>query len=387
MSQSLSRWQAIVLGFLVFTTVALGGYGIARIAERQGLWAESFEVSAGFPDAHDVAPGTVVRIRGVDAGQVTAVEYPDHDGPGAEVTVRMKLGGKFVGRLYADATAQIHGSSLIGAKVIAVNPGTSARGPLESGRLKGLKTFGTEDAVAEVRRLADGVGGTAEQVRRLAAEANGLVKDVRESNGTLMQLVKDDTLHKDVKTLVAKTDKAVSNLDAQAAGLGGFIGEGRETLRSVKQGTDALSRLPIVRSYVEDAAAIMVHPGARRDMWYYSTKDLFDPGTANLHYDGQVRMNDLANLIKENKHKNSEVVVVSFVDPADKTQTPASAQELSKKQAERVIDHLKICDVHKLGTFSRRKMTPLGMGVNPSPVVEPNPLPPAVVQIMVFTPQ
>jgi hypothetical protein len=137
---------------------------------------------------------------------------------------------------------------------------------------------------------------------------------------------------------------------------------------------------------VEDAAAILVHPGAKRDMWYYSTRDLFDPGTSSLHYDGQVRLNDLANIIKENRNKNSEVVVVSFVDPADKSQTAASALELSRKQAERVIDHLKICDVHKLGTFTRRKMTPLGMGMNPSPVVEPNPLPPAVVQVMVFTP-
>jgi hypothetical protein len=379
-SQSLSRWQAVVLGLVVLAAVAAAGYGVARIADRQGLWSDSFEVTAGFPEAHDVVPGTPVRIRGVDAGQVVAVEYPDHDGPGAEVTVRMKLDGKFAGRVYADATAEVHGSGLLGSKVIAVRPGNPQNGALSGGRLRGLKPFSTDDAMAEVR-------GTADEVRKLASEAKGLVQDVRESNGTLMKLLRDDDLHSDVRALVAKTDKAVTNLDAQAAGLGGFISEGRDTLRSVKQGTDALSKLPIVRSYVEDAAALMVRPNAKRDMWPYNTRDLFEPGTAVLTADGINHLYHLAVNIRQNTNKNADVVVVAFCDPTDKTQTPASALELTRKQAERVVEHLKSLDVHKMGTFSRRKITPLAMGINPSPVIEPNPLAPSVVQVMLFTPQ
>jgi hypothetical protein len=32
-------------------------------------------------------------------------------------------------------------------------------------------------------------------------------------------------------------------------------------------------------------------------------------------------------------------------------------------------------------------MTPLGMGMNPSPVVEKEPLPPPNLQVLLFTPQ
>jgi phospholipid/cholesterol/gamma-HCH transport system substrate-binding protein len=379
-SQSLSRWQSVLLGLVVIAVLAAGGYGIARIAERQGLWADSVEVTAGFPEAHDIGPGTVVRIRGVDAGQVIAVEYPDHDDPGAEVTIRMKLSGKYASRIYADATAQIHGSGLLGAKVIAIQPGTPQRGVLSDGHLKGLKSFTTDDAVAEVR-------DTANEVRKLAAEAQGLVKDVRESNGTIMQLVKDDTLHQDVKALVAKADKAISSLEVQATGLGIFIGEGRETMRSVKQGTDAMARLPIVRNYVEDVPAILVRPGYKREVSNYQTRDLFEPGTVALHYDGAVHLNHLADGIKATANKNAEIVIVAYADPADKSQTAAAAMELTKKQAERVADHLKNCDVHKLGTFSRRKITALGLGTNPSPVIEKDPQPLPLVQVIVFTPQ
>src|SRR5262245_47778555 len=140
-SQSLSRYQAVVLGLVVLVALALGGFGLARIADRQGLWSDSFEITAGFPDVHDVTPGTPVRIRGVDAGEVVRVEYPDHDGPDAEVTVRMRLSSRFASRIYSDATAQIHGSGMLGSKVIALNPGTPRSGSLADGRLRGLKSF------------------------------------------------------------------------------------------------------------------------------------------------------------------------------------------------------------------------------------------------------
>src|SRR5262245_27898922 len=134
MKHTLSRSQAIVLGLVIVVAVALGGLGLARIADKQGLWAEAVVLTAGFAEAHDVEPGTPVRIRGVDAGEVVAIEYPDHDGAGSEVTVRMKLDGRFAKRVYADATAQVHGSGMLGGRVIAIDPGTPANGPLAGGR-------------------------------------------------------------------------------------------------------------------------------------------------------------------------------------------------------------------------------------------------------------
>ena len=49
MSQSLTRKQAFVLGLVVVVALVLGGFGIARIADKQGLWAESVEAHGRFP--------------------------------------------------------------------------------------------------------------------------------------------------------------------------------------------------------------------------------------------------------------------------------------------------------------------------------------------------
>ena len=381
MKHSLSRSQSIVLGLVVVGALALGGIGLARIADKQGLWAQTTELTAGFPEAHDVEPGTPVRIRGVDAGEVVAVEYPDHDGVGSEVTVRMRLNGRFANRVYADATAQVHGSGMLGGRVIAINPGTPERGPLAGGRLRGVKSFDMNEAVADARKTAD-------EVRALAAETKGLVQEIRDSNGTLMKFIRDDDLHGDVKSLIAKTDRAVDGLEKQVNGLSGFVKDGRETLRSVRQGTDALGRLPIVRGYVENSTALMVRPNHDVQAWYFEPSKIFHlDRRTELNDHGRVALNNIANEMKANGHKHADIVIVAFCDPADTTQTPASATELTRHQAEAVVNHLKACDVHKLGTFSRRKITPLGMGMNPSPIAEPVPQPPALVQLLMFTPR
>jgi len=369
------------LGLVVVVALALGGLGVARIADKQGLWAESIELTAGFPEAHDVGPGTPVRIRGVDAGEVIAVEYPDHDGAGAEVSVRMRVNGRLANRVYADATAQLHGSGMLGGRVIAINPGTPERGPIGGGRLRGVKAFDMNEAVADARKPAD-------EVRALAEETKGLVKEIRDSNGSLMKFIRDDDLHGEVKALIAKTDKAVGGLEKQVDGLSGFVRDGRETLRSVRQGTDALGRLPIVRGYVENSTELMVRPNHDSHAWYFEPSKIFHSDRrTELNDHGRIALNNVANEMKANGNKHADVVIVAFCDPADPTQTPSSASELTKRQAEAVVNHLKACDVHKLGTFSRRKITPLGMGMNPSPIAEPVPQPPALVQLLMFTPR
>lgn len=393
MSQAMSRRQSVLLGLAVLAALALGGFGLARIADKQGLWAESVEVAAGFPDAHDLTPGTPVRIRGVEAGQVVAIEYPDHDGPGAEVTVRMKLDSRYAARMYADASATIHGSGVFGSKVIAIQPGTPAAGPLASGRLKGIKPFDIADAVAELRDTAGEVKKLAADVKATSTEARGLIRDVRESDGTFAKLVKDDELYRDLKglatdaqSLVKRTNKAVGTVESEMANLKGFVSDGRDTLRSVKQSTDAVAKLPVIRSYVSDANALLIRPAHTRDRRVYNAGDLFHAASARMSESGHEHLSKVAEWLNGPHSDKAEVVVVAFSDPNDPDQTSASALEMTRKQSEAVVEFLKGHGVHKLGWITRRKMTPLGMGMNPSPVVEKESLPASNLQVLLFTP-
>ncbi|MBN9520965.1 MCE family protein, partial [bacterium] len=338
-------------------------------------------------------PGMPVRVRGVDAGEVVAVEYPDHDGPGAEVTVRLRVKKELADRLYGDAAARVLSGGVFGAKVVAIDPGHPGAGPLAAGRLKGLPPAGLDQAVAEARAVAAEVKALAADVRATSAEARGLLKDVRDSDGTFNKLVKDDDLYHDLKGLTAdaraavrRVDTTVGSMQGEVASLKGFVADGRDTLRSVKQGTDAISKMPVIRSYVEDAAGLLVRPSMRRERKVIPAGAVFQAKSAILSPMGVDLLNGAADWVAGYSDPRAEVVVVAYSEPADPDQTPASALEMTRKQAEVAVEFFRSRGLHKLGWTARRKMTPLGMGQNPSPVVEHERLPGSNLQVLLFSP-
>ena len=386
MSHSLSRRQAAALGLAVVLALGLTGFGLARVAARQGLWADTVELTVGLPEAHDVGPGTPVRVRGVDAGQVVAVEYPDADGPDAAVTVRMKVDAKFAGRLYADASARVHPTGLLGGKVIAVSPGSPASGPLAGGRLKAAEMQGVDQAVARLGAAADKIGDAADETRQL-------VHDARTGNGTLGKLIRDDELYadlrgaaKDSREFVQRANGAVGKVEGQVASVEGFVKDGRETINSTRQTVDAVNQSWVGRQIGADFTPVLVRPTCRREARTFHPPHLFEPGTALLTDEGREHLTNIAIWVKDSAHDKADLVAVAHADPNDKTQTSASAAELTRKQAEAVVEFLKAQGAHKTGLVSRRKMTAVGLGFGPSPVVEREPAPPMYVQVVLFTP-
>ena len=95
MSRSLSRWQAVALGVIVLAGLGLGTWGIFRIGERRQLWAEDITLLAGFPRLQGAAVGTPVRVRGLEAGVVTAIDLPASDSPDEPFIVHLKLDRRF----------------------------------------------------------------------------------------------------------------------------------------------------------------------------------------------------------------------------------------------------------------------------------------------------
>ena len=103
---------------------------------------------------------------------------------------------------------------------------------------------------------------------------------------------------------------------------------------------------------------------------------------------GKDRLQKVADWLNGQKHKGSDVVVASFADPANKDMSSLAARALSKKQSEVVVEFLRDKGIHKMGTWSRnRNVTPIGMGMDPSPITEKEKLPNPRTEIILFVPQ
>lgn len=385
MSHTLTRFQAIVLGAVVAMALGLSGVGLARIAGNSGYWADTVELTAGFAEVHDVSPGTPVRIRGVNAGQVIAIEYPESDAPGAAVTVRMRINQQFAERIYADGTVRVQPTGLLGSKVVAITPGQPTSGPT-SGQLRAEESTDFAQAAAKLDKIAD-------KLTIAVEETSGLVSDIRTGKGTLPKLIRDDDLYEDLKglskdtrTVLKRADGALGVVETEAGNVRNLVQDGRDTLRSVKQGTDAVQRMPIIRGYVEDQARLLTRPECRREAMSYNSRDLFEPESAILTDAGKQHLVTVSDWIKQSPD-TVDIVVVSQCDPQSANRTAASADELTRKQSEVVVEYLKEQGAHKTGWFARRTMTPVGLGFGPSPIPVPTSVAPSYLRVLAFTPQ
>ncbi len=343
MSRSLSRWQALLLGVVVFAGLALGGAGLLAVGGRWWPWGGAFHVRAGFARVQGVEVGTRVRVQGVDAGEVEAIDLPEQ--PGGDVVLRLRLDGRLRNLVRSNAVASIASEGMVGGKVVEVDPGTAA------------ERVGDGDLIA-TRPGAD--------LSDVLAQVSGTLQDIRGGQGTLGKLA---------------TDPEGYNA------LVGLLKQGQQTMASMQRDADALKRVPFVGGYVEpDATALLVRPDCERNRWCFAAGDLFEPGRAVLTAQGRQRLDDLGPKIVGFRQKGTEVVVASYADAAE---APAElALPLTHQRSQAVCYYLKDhFAIQKVGWFGSRKVTPLGMGLKPPPAPEKEPPPASRVEVLVFVPQ
>src|SRR5262245_13537769 len=357
----------MILGVVVLLGTAAGAWAVFKIGGRQGIFAETYELRAGFAEANGLDRGTPVRVRGIDAGQVVAVELPPADDPQGKVFVRLRLDRKFQGLVPTDSKAQVLNEGMLGGKLINIIPGKAP------GRLNN----GEEIAVAETRDLAD-----------LMTEAGQTLRDIRDSQGTLAKLLKSDEAHREVVKLVQDTQQMVKKGQDTFDQSQQVVKEGKEALATLKQDAEAIKRLPIIRGYVEDINALLYRPDQNSDRRIYATEHLFEPGQATLSEVGRTHLTNLASWLEAGKTKGSEVVIVSYSDANSPELPSAAAQTLTQKQSEAVLAFLHdSVKAHRTGWVSSRKLVAVGMGHNPPPVPEREAMSPNRTEIVVFSPR
>src|SRR4029079_13862511 len=114
-----------------------------------------------------VEVGTRVRVRGMDAGEVVALERPTS--PKGDVVLVLRLKGSLRDFVRQDAAAQIQAEGMVGGKVIDIEPGSDDQPAV------------TDNAAIKTRPSSD--------VSDLLAKVEDTLQDIRNGRGSLYKLV------------------------------------------------------------------------------------------------------------------------------------------------------------------------------------------------------
>jgi phospholipid/cholesterol/gamma-HCH transport system substrate-binding protein len=403
----LSRRQAVVLGAVVLAGILLGVFGLFAVGSRHWPGGDTFVARVGFRDVGGVDVGTRVRLQGLDAGEVEAIEPPAE--AGGPVVVRLRLAGSYRPLVGEPATArvQIRSEGLWGGKLVNILPGRPAKN-LSQGDIV-LQSDPTPELAQELAQAAG-------KLNQVLAEVGATLQGIRKGQGTLGQLLTSATLYTDLAQTTDQARKGLTEVSQTVAEVKGALkeirgGKGtvgqlvksneayaralqtldqtRAMVQSVKQDADAVKSMPIIRNYVTDRNKLLNRPDCSFRRKWFAERLIFRPGRAVLTDRGRRELDAVGRWLRGNRAKDSEIVVAAYAAPG---QDFEAAKILTQKQCEVVRDYLTSnYKVHKTGWWwwSRRAVKPVGCGTLPSPIPSDarKELPPARVEILLFVPQ
>ena len=244
--------RAAAVGAFVIGGIVLFAVGLYLIGNRRMMFADTVQIYAEYSRIAGLQPGAIVRVAGLDAGEVEQVSIPAS--PSAKFRVRLRIRKDVQHLIRQDSLASIQNDGLVGNKFVQVEAGTEASAqvpeggtvtgvePIDLGQMlqkmnetvdmvtvmiKDVKT-GIDDALQAVSATAvdaqNLMKDTGNEIRaitgstqRLAGDLQAIVAGIREGRGSVGKLLNDDDLYNRVRSIAAEAEKTMIDLRAAAA--------------------------------------------------------------------------------------------------------------------------------------------------------------------------
>jgi phospholipid/cholesterol/gamma-HCH transport system substrate-binding protein len=286
----MARGRVAAVGAFVIGGVLLFGLGLFLIGDRRMLFDERFEVYAEFSKIAGLQQGAIVRVAGLDAGEVESIHVPQ--GPTQPFRIKFRVREDLHPLIRLDSVASIQNDGLVGNKFVQIETGTEQspmvadRGTIRSREPFDLadvlqkmsetidtvnamigdvrdsidKAFGTLNAVAiDAQDLMNEVGADAREItesaRKVSGDLQAIVADVRAGRGTIGQFLRDDSMYRSAKNIAAEAEKAVANLREAAEQARGAVADFRGDGGPLKGVTaDLQQTLALARDAMSDLA-------------------------------------------------------------------------------------------------------------------------------------
>lgn len=214
----MSANRQLILG--LFFVVVFGVLGWFTLFKSDfSLFRESHPMVVHFNQAGGLKAGDSVRVAGMKWGQVNSMTFDPAADDSRRVTVELLLDRELT--LYTDAVIEIQEASVLGGKVLAIEPGQSNLGPMPSDEpLYGEVQQNVMESLSNlVQENRDSLASILENLERT-------IVDLREGNGALTRLLYSEDLADDLAAAVSSISGTFENAEALT-----------EQLRSEDRGT------------------------------------------------------------------------------------------------------------------------------------------------------
>ncbi len=296
------------LGFLFLA--GLTGLAVATIALTEITLSSRPRFPVYFPEAKFLKKGDPVHVAGVRSGRVKEVRYDPAQRLDKRVRVLVELDHR-VG-LHKDYSIEIAESTLLGGRVVAIEPGRFDQPPIDPlssetelyghARPEHLAALNAliEENQQDIRRFIASIANSAELLERgggtigrllhddapfreitaAAQELRRAIEDARGGKGTLGRLLSDESLYDDALAITSSTRSIVERVQAGQGTLGGLISRD-DALESftafLQEAREAAARVNRIAAKLEAGEGTfgrLLHDTAFYDAWTQVGQDV-----------------------------------------------------------------------------------------------------------------
>ncbi len=170
----------ILLGFILLTVT------IFVIGSKENLFTPTFQVKAYFESVSGLKSGSSVRLNGISIGKVEAIDIDATN----RVLVIMTIEKSKQEFIKKDSKATVSSEGLIGNKVIEIVLGTPGSPSVMNNEIiESVKPVGVQDII-------DGLKESSDNASVITKDLSDITSKVNNGQGTLGQLVNNDTLYR-----------------------------------------------------------------------------------------------------------------------------------------------------------------------------------------------
>ena len=231
----------VVVGALLFTAA------LFLVGERRMLFDDRFELYTEFATLGQLEVGAIVRVAGMDAGEVTEVIVPPS--PAQKFRVRMEVRDDLHPLVRTDSVASVQTEGLVGGIFLSIATGSDGAPVVaEKGTIPSREPFVLADVLEQASETFEQVAMTVDKISgdlettiarvevatkdahqlfiditpqiksmaengsRMSADTRQLIAGIEAGEGTIGKLIKDDTLYVRVREVADEAQVAMANV-------------------------------------------------------------------------------------------------------------------------------------------------------------------------------
>ena len=220
----------VIVGVFITAAIVLFGAALFLIGDQHKAFRRHVVFYTNFQNVDGIPKGSTVRVDGIDAGELEAIEIPSS--PSQKFRLKMNVDDRLRGLIREDSLVTVETEGLVGDKFLLIQGGTDraseaapestlqGKEPFEIGKLleqaQGIMTQagttinGLQSTMKDVSGHLDTTLDTANSTIK---NVNGMVLDVRNGKGAAGLLLEDQATATDVRQSIANVRQTTEKLN------------------------------------------------------------------------------------------------------------------------------------------------------------------------------